>query len=146
MRCRILLTVLVCAGIFVVHAQEAADTGARSKLLALENAWNQAAEVKDLKAMAAILDDAFVFVDSEGRLMTKAGVLADVMASRPEPIVAESSLVQVHGSTAIVTGIVRITGLRKGKPFLRRERFVDTWRQKNGVWVAIASVATPIGL
>jgi ketosteroid isomerase-like protein len=140
-----LLAVLVCGATSAVPSQEASDADVRSKLLAMENAWNQAAEIKDLKGLATILDDDLVFVDSDGRWMTKAGILADVMTSAPEPIVAESTLVQVHGSTAIVTGIVRISGIKNGKPLLRRERFVDTWRRKNGVWVAIASVAAPVG-
>ena len=145
MRSVILHAVLVCAAASAAHSQEATDADVRSKLLAMENAWNQAAEIKDLKALATILDDDLVLVDSGGRLMTKAGVLADLMASAPEPIVAESTLVQVHGTTAIVTGIVRIRGIKNRKPFVRRERFVDTWRRKNGVWVAIASVAAPMG-
>ena len=57
-----------------------------------------------LKALDQILDDAFVYVSDEGRLLTKAEVLKDVKESKVQRVVTESVAVHVHGETAIATG------------------------------------------
>jgi len=115
-----------------------------SRILALENAWAQAAESKDVKAMDPLLDDAFLNVAPDGRLMTKAEVMADVKSASVQQFVNEAMTAKLHGNTAIVTGIFRMKGIKDGKPYLQRGRFVDVWMYKNGRWVAISSQATPI--
>jgi ketosteroid isomerase-like protein len=139
-----LVVLLVCAGTAAGYGQRGTESDAASKIIALENVWNQAAEGKDLRALAAILDDAFVYVDPEGKMMTKAEVLADVQASHGLRVRSESMEVHLHGDTAVVTGIYQMRGVEHGKPFVRRSRFVDTWRHSNGVWMSIASLGTPI--
>jgi ketosteroid isomerase-like protein len=52
--------------------------------------------------------------------------------------------VHVYGTTAIATGVFRAKGLDKGKPYTRRERFIDTWILKGGQWVCVGTNATPI--
>ncbi len=145
MRMLLLVVALACAGISAGYGQRTPESDGGSKIIALENVWNQAAQAKDLKALGALLDDAFVYVDREGKLLTKAEVLADVQASHGLQILSESMVVHLHGDTAVVTGIYQIKGVDRGKAFVRRDRFVDTWRYKNGVWMSIASLATPIG-
>jgi ketosteroid isomerase-like protein len=144
MRTLLLAGLLACAGISANYAQEPSDSDVSSKIIALENLWNQAAEAKDLDALDRILDDAFVYVDSDGRLMTKTEVLGDVKASQGIRVTSDSMVVHLHGDTAVVTGIYKTTGMERGRRFVRRDRFVDTWRYKNGSWVSIASLATPI--
>jgi ketosteroid isomerase-like protein len=142
MRVLMAILLLACAGPSAAFAQGEADV--RSKIVALENLWNRAAEVNDVDALDAILDDAFVYVDPDGRLMTKAEVLADVKASHGIRVTSESVVVHLHGDTAVATGIYTMKGTERGRLFVRRTRFVDTWRLKSGVWVSIASLATPI--
>jgi ketosteroid isomerase-like protein len=124
---------------------QTSQSDTRSKLFALENVWNQAAQRKDLKALQHLLDDAFVYVDSSGKIMTKTDVLASVQVSPVLRVLSESMVVHLHGDTAVVTGIYQTKGTERGKPFIRRERFIDTWHYKNGVWMSIASLITPIG-
>ncbi len=125
-----------------LFAQETAADSVASKLVAMENLWNQASKSKDLKVLDQILDEAFVYVDFDGRLMTKAEVLTDVKASTMDQVVAESMVTHLHGGTAVITGIFRMRGIKDGKPFQKRGRFVDTWVFKNGVWVCVVSQAT----
>jgi hypothetical protein len=42
------------------------------RILALENAWNQAEEHKDIKAPDSLLDASVVYVDYDGSIMDKA--------------------------------------------------------------------------
>jgi ketosteroid isomerase-like protein len=145
MRSLMLVMVLACAGTSAAYAQRDSDTEAVSKIVAMEHVWAQAYMIKDPKALAAILDDAFVCVTSEGKVLNKAEVLADVNTSTALQILTESMVVHLHGDTAIVSGTFRTKGVERGKPYARRERFVDTWLYKNGQWVSITTMVTFAG-
>lgn len=145
MRTLLCCALLACAGTSSVDAQVNSNADAESKIVAMEHVWAQAYMAKDPKALARILDDAFVCVSSDGRLHGKADVLADVMASDTLQLLTESMVVHLHGDTAIITGIFRTTGVEHGKPFTRRERFVDTWFYRNGQWVSLSSMVILTG-
>ena len=125
-------------------AQEAAERAAASKVIALENARNRASEAKDLRALDQILDEGFIYVGDDGKMLTKAEMLKDVKESAVQQVVTESMVAHVHGETAIVTGLYRMKGLVSGKPRVRQGRFVDTWLYKNDQWVSVASIGVPL--
>jgi ketosteroid isomerase-like protein len=50
----------------------------------------------------------------------------------------------VFGDTAVAVGIFRIKGIEKGKPYVHRERTIDTWARVNGTWKCVAAVAVTI--
>jgi ketosteroid isomerase-like protein len=133
---------LAFAGASVVHAQKDADADAQSKIVAMEHVWAQAYRAKDPKAVSRILDDAFVGVGSDGKLVTKEEVLEEVKTSNVLQVVVDSMVVHLHGDTAIITGLFRTTGVDHGKAYVRRERFVDTWLYRNGQWTTISSIVT----
>jgi ketosteroid isomerase-like protein len=116
-----------------------ADSDVETKILAMQHMWGQAYVSKDPKALERILDDAFVNVDSDGLLQTKADTSTAVQ------FLTESMVVHLHGNAAIVTGVFEIKGVDRGKPYAQRERFVDTWLYKNGQWVSIAGLVTRVG-
>ena len=62
----------------------------------------------------------------------------------PEHAVTEKSSVEVYGDSAVVVGILRTTGIDKGKQYVRRERFVNTWTRMNGIWKCVATVTVLI--
>jgi ketosteroid isomerase-like protein len=121
------------------------DSDVETKVVAMQHMWGQAYVSKDPKALERILDDAFVNVDSDGILQTKAEVVAEVRTSTAVQFLTESMEVHLHGNTAIVTGVFEIKGVDRGKPYAQRERFVDTWLYKNGQWVSIAGLVTRVG-
>jgi ketosteroid isomerase-like protein len=145
MKVRVCALLLICASLFVA-AQNYGDSAVRSNILALEYAWDQAQERGDVKALSAIFDNALVFVDYDGKILTKTEYLARVKSdsSYLQQIVTESMSVQVFGNTAIVVGTYRAKGVEDGKPYLRRRRFVDTWMLMGEHWVCVAAEATPI--
>jgi len=51
---------------------------------------------------------------------------------------------QMYGDAAVVAGIFRVKGTDKGKAYLHRERFVDTWIKINGTWQCVATTAALI--
>lgn len=129
-----------------LFAQEDSDAAARAKVIALEKAWNQAYKMGDSKALGSLLDDSLVLIEDDGSLKTKAQFLAGMKSSNSneEQVAPESLVVHVHGQTAIAVGVFAAKGSHGGKPYVRRERFVDTWILKNGNWVCVATNATPI--
>jgi ketosteroid isomerase-like protein len=127
-------------------AQHPHDSGYRSNILALEHAWDLAQEHGDVKALAAPFDNTLVYVDYDGKLLTKAEYLARVKANKTHmsQIVAEDMSVQLFGSTAIAVGTYRVKGIDNGRPYLRHGRFIDTWVLVGKNWSCVAAEATPI--
>ena len=137
---------LMCAPSLLVLAQSDANSGVQSKIVALEKAWNQAYKLGDVRALEGILDDQIVLINDDGSIQTKAEFLASVQPakSQEQQVAPESMNVRVFGNTAIATGVFRAKGVEAGKPYLRRERFVDTWVNKGSKWLCVATNATPV--
>jgi hypothetical protein len=133
----------VCALNWTSIAQDSLQ-GDATRIIALENAWSRASETKDTKSVNNLLDDSFVYVDVNGKMMTKAEVLKDITDSGVLQVVTKSMIARLHGTTGVVTGTFRLEGIVGGKPLRQQGRFVDTWLFKNGVWVCVASQATGI--
>jgi ketosteroid isomerase-like protein len=142
----VVCVLLLLASVSLVGQDAASGDSEKSKILALENAWNQAEKNKDTKALEGLLANTLVYIDYDGTLMDKAKFLASVKAPalHPEQIVNESMTAYMYGDSAVVTGIYREKGVRNGKPYSRRGRFTDTWVNQSGTWVCAASQSTLI--
>jgi hypothetical protein len=119
----------------------------KSRIVLLENAWNEAEAHGDTKALDGLLAPNFAYTDASGEFMNKQQFLASIKesADNPEQIVNESMTVQVYENSAIATGGYREKGMANGKPFTHRGRFTDTWIQQNGAWLCAASQETLVG-
>jgi ketosteroid isomerase-like protein len=146
MRLSGLLTILLYTTTGIGFAQDDAGRVIQSKIIALEKAWNQAYKLGDKQALGQILDDQIVLINDDGSVQTKVEFLATVKKSnsQEQQVAPESMTVHVFGNTAISTGVFRAKGVAAGKPYVRRERFVDTWTYKAGNWVCVATNATPV--
>jgi ketosteroid isomerase-like protein len=138
-------SVLLLSVAFSLAQTSTSDEGGR--VLALETAWNHALESKDANALDMLLANTMVSVDIDGSIATKSEFLASIKAPsyQPSQAVTEQSTVQVYGGdAAVVVGIFRIKGTDKGKAYVRRERFVDTWIKTNGSWQCVATTSALI--
>lgn len=135
---------LAAAAAISVWGQSSSDEAGR--IQALELAWNHALEAKDAAAMDMLLANTMVSVDIDGSVVNKKEFLASVKAPeyQPSQAVTEQSNVQMYGDAAVVVGIFRIKGVEKGKPYVHRERFVDTWVKINGTWQCVATTSALI--
>ncbi len=126
------------------------DDAAKSKVIALEQLWNQAYKSGDTKALDSILDESIVLVNDDGSVQSKREFLASVKSSLSQPsaqqqqVAPESLTVRVFGDVAVATGVMKVKGVENGKAYTRRERFVDTWLYKQANWVCIGTNATPV--
>jgi hypothetical protein len=139
------LLMVACAGLVCALAQEGGDRGTTTAILAREQAWSDAESRNDNGALDRIFDNALVYIE-DGRLVTKGDCLARVRlaGSHPRQMVAGAATVRIFGSTAIVVGTYRETGVKDGKVLPRSWRFIDTWVNKNGRWMLVAAGAAPL--
>jgi len=148
MKLGVLLMMAVCIMFPLAWAQDDTEAAVRSRIIALEKAWNQAYKAGDIKALDSILDNEIVLINDDGSVQSKAEFLGSIKAtsnnSQEQQVAPESMSVHVFGNTAISTGVFRAKGVENGKSYVRRERFVDTWIYKSGKWVCVASNATPV--
>jgi hypothetical protein len=117
------------------------STVEESKLIALENAWNQAQLHHDNKALNELVSDQFVYTDYDGTVMNKAEFLADIKdpSYRASLITNQNMKVFPYQNAAIVIGTYHTKGTYKGKAFEHWGRFTDTWILRDGTWQCVAS-------
>ncbi len=137
---RVLPLLLALIALFSVQNVSRAQ-GDETKIIALENLWNQIQINHDADAMAKMLDNDFVLTDYDGSVTNKAQFLASIRDSSNQLSVevSEDMKLHVHGDTVIVTGATHEKGTLKGKPYQHQGRFTDTWIKKNGQWLCVAS-------
>ena len=130
-------------GILMVSDPANADesTADAGKLIALENAWNQAQLHHDSKALNSLVSDTFVYTDYAGTVMNKSQFLADLKdpSYRATLITNEETRVISYPNAAIVIGTYHTKGTYKRQPFEHYGRFTDTWMYLNGRWQCVAS-------
>jgi len=139
-----IVILLFLAGLTGAQQSSMSDEGGR--VMALETAWNHALEVKDTKALDMLLANTFVSIDIDGSISSKSEFLASIKSPdyQPSQAVTEQSNIQVYGDVAVVVGVFRIKGTEKGKPYVHRERFLDTWIKLHGAWKCVATTSTLI--
>jgi len=126
--------------------QASAQNTVQERILILESAWNQAVQLRDGKAVEPLLGNELIYIDYDGTVMNKGQYMASVKSSalHAEQVTNEAMKVRVYGASAVVVGVYREKGTRHGKRYLHRERFVDTWLNREGAWVCVASQSTLI--
>lgn len=112
----------------------------------LEHAWNQAEAKQEVKEVSSLLADTLVYTDYDGSFMNKSEYMKWVAApqQKADHLYDEGLTVQIYGAAAVVTGIYRESGTNKGKPYVVRSRYTDTWIKQKGVWLCVASHSTLI--
>lgn len=146
---RVLLTAgllaLSCA-VLSIAQDSSRQTNEEGHLRALESAWNHAEQSKDAAALNQLLAESLVYVDYDGTLLNKKEFLESTLHNsiEQEQINNDGMTVHMYGNAAVVTGMYRDKGIEKGKSFLRRGRFTDTWINQNGTWQCVASQSTLI--
>jgi ketosteroid isomerase-like protein len=127
-------------------AQEKPASSDEIQIRQLERAWNQAEAKQEVKEVANLVDDTLVYTDYDGSIMNKTEYLKWVAApeQKADHLFDEGLNVHVYGNAAVVSGIYRESGINKGKHYVVRSRYTDTWIKRDGVWRCVASHSTLI--
>lgn len=136
------IIIFATLGLLTASAQTRVE--AESKVLALERLWGEAAQLRDIRALESIFDDNLIYVHIDGRLMTKAEVLADTKELDPVEIVVDSSVARAHGQVVVVTGVLHLKYMGAGKPRVQYGRYFDAWVLNRDHWVCVSSMTTPM--
>jgi ketosteroid isomerase-like protein len=134
-------------------AQEGAKAGSgkaagsvAQSLIDMENQWAQASKAGNADALAPMLSDDFVALDSDGSMRTKSEVLARTKKAKWTTNEISDLKARVHGDAAVVTGAWTGKGTDGGgKAIDAKERWADTWvKTKDGKWQCVASASAPM--
>jgi hypothetical protein len=134
--------VMLLVGCFSFAQGTSDDPAAtRTRLIALENAWNQAQLRGDSKALEALVTEAFVYTDYDGTIYNKAQFLEDNHdpAYRMTLVTNDTVAVFLYKGTAVVIGAYHAKGSYKGKSFDHYGKFTDTWVFDKGQWRCAAT-------
>src|SRR5260370_33396775 len=98
--------VMAATGILGAGQEKPRLTDEEGRILALETAWNHAAQNKDVAALDQLLASSLVYVDYDGSLQNKAQFLAtaDSESLHPEQITNDERTARVYGEPAGGTG------------------------------------------
>lgn len=139
------LTALIVFALYPAPAvQDKGGSADEIQIRQLERAWNQAEMKQEVGAVDNLLADSLVYTDYDGTFMNKKEYLKWIVdpEQKADHLYDEGLNVQVYGSAAVVTGIYRESGTNKGKAYVIRSRYTDTWIKRGGVWQCVASHST----
>lgn len=158
-RNHILLTVLVFVCSILTNAQETNPrltkeyaNNDKKQLLTLEYNWLKAEFSLDTAYLATLMDDSFIGITSSG-VTNKQQELLDyynIISQRMRDSIfidsfrLENAIVNLYGTTAVITFIVHTFRKEKGVAAERKTRFYDVWIKRNGKWKAVASQGTKV--
>jgi ketosteroid isomerase-like protein len=136
-----MLFLVFFSSVILLAQQPSPSEGDESRIVALENIWNQAQLNHDATAMGSMLHPDFVFTDYDGTVMSKPQFLASIRDSSNTLSVEVSDDMKLHrfGDTVVVTGATHEKGKQKGKTYEHYGRFTDTWMRRNNEWICVAS-------
>jgi ketosteroid isomerase-like protein len=136
-----LFTLLFLFSSLALPQNSATTDGDESKIIALENLWNQIQIAHDADAMDKMLDDDFVLTDFDGSVLNKAQFLATIRDKSNQLTLETTQDMKLHrhGDIVVVIGATHEKGTAKGKPYEHHGRFTDTWIKHDSQWLCIAS-------
>jgi ketosteroid isomerase-like protein len=115
-------------------AQEVKEADARLNQLIMQNLADEAAPL--------YMDD-FLLITSGGKMVTKKEIVDQIASSELKLEVNRTTevRVRVHGTTAVLTGLLLQKGSWKGKPFDVKLWVTDTWIKTDGGWRLLSGQA-----
>ena len=137
------LTLLFSSASF---AQEKATNPEEIQIRQLERAWNQAEASQQVNEVSKLVDDTLVYTDYDGSIMNKSEYLKWVAApeQKADHLFDEGMTVHVYANAAVVNGVYRESGTNKGKKYVIRSCYTDTWIRFGSIWRCVASHSTLI--
>jgi ketosteroid isomerase-like protein len=141
---KIALLILLLMAVRPFAAQSERPEAEKSRILSLENAWNQAQWRKDAAALNMLLAPDILYVDYQGRLLSRTEYVTELLSPtlHPAKIFSDSMSVHLYAGVAVVNGIYNESGVKNGKSYSERTRFTDTWLRRGDTWVCVASQET----
>ena len=128
-------------------ADAAAGGDARAAVIELLEQHRKALLAKDVATLERIWSDDFTFINYRGQLLTRANRLENVRtgATAFKSIQFNDEVVQVHGDSAVLTGVVTLEGQYSGEEGSGAFRFMSVCSRRGGNWQIAALQMTKAG-
>ncbi len=105
-----------------------------------EKAWAKAVVARDEAALDRLYGDGLIYVHSSGVRESKSVFVGRLKSGAVRYNVLDHEKLEVipYGDTAIVHGILKVSGVGDGKPFGGRLMVLHVWRNMGGRWQMVA--------
>ena len=128
--------------IFVFSAQPTvfSQTKAQKKLASLEQQRFEAMTTKNISFLGEVLSEDLTYTHSNGLFETKTDHIANIQSGLLvyKSMKPEDMQIKVYRKSAVITGVVQVTGALKEKEFDIRLRYTDVYIKKKGKWKLVA--------
>jgi len=88
-------------------------------------------------ALQSLLADDLIYIHSNALTETKSDFIASVQSGKivyADMQAEPGSIIRQKGKTAIITGVVAVSGSYKSTAFAIRLRYTSVYRKKRGIW------------
>lgn len=124
----------------------------KKQLLVLEYNWLKAEFSLDTAYLATLMDESFMGISASGTSTRQQELLDyyNIISQRIRDSIfidsfrLENVIVNLYGTTAVITFIVHTFRKEKGVATERKTRFYDVWIKRNGKWKAVSSQGTKV--
>jgi len=151
---RIAALAVFLAAPLIAHAQMPAampsekNDRAAQEVIDFRNKYIEAEENRNVAFLDKILADDFFALNPQGKLLDKAGQLANL--KRPDRTLKVLNAREFHvqfyanGAVAILTEHVTVDGHDRGVPFGGEYRFLRVFAKQNGEWKVVLAQGAPM--
>ncbi|MDQ3687267.1 MAG: nuclear transport factor 2 family protein [Acidobacteriota bacterium] len=109
----------------------------------LERQWEEALTRRDVAALDRLMAEDYVLTTVRGEVVNKAKVLEEVKSANVTAKVQNTdTAVRVYGDTAVVTGLVLISGRFNDQEVSTQSRYLKVYVRGRGRWQVVAAQAT----
>ena len=129
---RTLLSAAAAAPALAGRKASAAESGLDDAV----RAYDRATVHNDVAALAQLVSDDYLLVNSDSTLQDKQSYLKDfeVLGFKLDPYVLEQPVRRLWGDTALVAGLVQLSWTLQGEHQTRLLRIAHVWTKLDGRW------------
>jgi ketosteroid isomerase-like protein len=119
------------------------DSRVEHELKGLERQWEEALTRRDVAALDRLMAEDYTLTTVRGEVVNKARVLEEVKSANVTATVQNTdTAVRLFGDTAVVTGVVLISGKFNDQDVSTQSRYMKVYVRRSGHWQVVAAQAT----
>jgi len=109
----------------------------------LEREWEEALTRRDVAMLDRLMAEDYVLTTVRGEVVNKVRVLEEVKSAKVTAKVQNTdTAVRVYGNSAVVTGLVLISGRFNDQDVSTQSRYMKVYVKRRGRWQVVAAQAT----
>jgi uncharacterized protein (TIGR02246 family) len=132
--------------LFLVLGALSLPATAEEEIKQAEKSWYEAVLKRDESGLKGIFSPDVIYAHSTGKVENLTEYLGRLREGkqRYDTFQYEKTTVRVHGDSAVLHAIARVTGKNDAGPFNDHLMLIHFWVRKNGAWRLVAHQTTKI--